>query len=73
MNKCPLFKLFSAAFSAFLCFFLVISWVKMAPAIELRCCVVLVSVTRLSCVHGDILEHGDGVTVVVNPWPVTRC
>lgn len=34
---------------------------------------VLVSVTRLSCVHGDVLEHGGGVTVVVNPWPVTRC
>lgn len=44
----------------------------MAPAVELRCWVVLVSVTRLSCVHGDVLEHGDGGTVV-NPWPVTRC
>lgn len=21
----------------------------------------------------DVLEHGDSVTVVVNPWPVTRC
>lgn len=49
INMCPLHGLCRATFSAFLCFLLLVSLLKMAVGTALRCCPVLLRARRLWC------------------------